>query len=121
MRHDKPLHGPIVTLLRLTYASIIATGFDGHQEFAAIAEHARTANAATCIGGVLAFDGLQFLQILEGDAATVEALFARIVADPRHYGVVCLRRTRIVTRHFPAWGMRRQPAIDLLQLSEAIR
>ena len=107
--------------LRLTYASIAATGFNGHREYPAIVDHARPANRLAGIGGVLAFDGHQFLQILEGPVEQVEALFARITADPRHYGVVCLRHTAVAVRYFDEWGMRRQPAIDILQLSERIR
>ena len=104
--------------LRLTYASIIVDGIDGHHQFGLITDHAEISNRASSIGGVLAFDGLQFLQILEGSQTSVEALYERIGADPRHHGVVCLRTTLTDVRHFDYWGMRRQPAIEMLMLSQ---
>ena len=104
--------------LRLTYASIIVDSIDGRQEFCDITDHAEIRNRELSIGGVLSFDGLQFLQILEGDRKSVEALYGRIGADPRHHGVVCLRTTLTDVRHFDYWGMRRQPAIEMLMLSQ---
>ena len=47
---------------------------------------ARRNNAAVGVTGMLVVGGRRFLQALEGPDAAVDAVFARIAQDPRHYG-----------------------------------
>lgn len=57
------------------------------------------------VTGSLIFDKVWFLQILEGELASVEATYRRIQGDARH-GEVTLMSTRpILQRQFPDWGM----------------
>jgi Sensors of blue-light using FAD len=55
-------------------------------------------------GCLLHIDG-SFLQVLEGDAATVNALFTKIGRDPRHTHVVTLITREIEATQFPDWSM----------------
>lgn len=55
-----------------------------------IARSARAHNPPRGITGALLFDGERFCQLLEGPAAEVRDLMARIEADPRHTALVTL-------------------------------
>lgn len=46
-----------------------------------------------------------FLQVLEGEQSSVEALFARIGEDPRHCRVMVLLRRSIDAPQFAEWSM----------------
>ena len=68
-------------------------------------EHARERNAQRGITGALVYvDGI-FLQILEGDAATLKALMARISSDLRHEAVTVLQEGDVPSRRFSDWTM----------------
>ncbi|MGD9545440.1 MAG: BLUF domain-containing protein [Methylocystis sp.] len=58
------------------------------------------------ISGALLYNGLNFLQILEGPHQALTPLYLKIRKDPRHSGVVKLIHERISTRSCPDWGMR---------------
>jgi hypothetical protein len=67
----------------------------------AILAQARNGNARSGITGLLIFDGLHFLQHLEGPPPQVQQLATRIFADPRHtqlhviyQGPLAMRRCR---------------------------
>jgi hypothetical protein len=66
---------------------------------------ARTRNTTAGISGMLLHVDGAFLQILEGDAKRVRALFSRIGGDARHHKVVLLLEREIATRNFPDWSM----------------
>jgi len=53
----------------------------------------------------LFFDGVRFLQVLEGPEDAVAAAFERISADPRHMALVVLRDRQIDHRSFGGWAM----------------
>ena len=65
----------------------------------------RRNNAKAGVTGLLLSGGRRFLQALEGPDAEVEATFARIAADPRHFAIVQLNRGEISERQFGAWAM----------------
>lgn len=66
---------------------------------------ARTYNARHGIGGMLlSRDGL-FMQLLEGPAAAVDALYARIASDPRHCEVRLMVRAERTASLLPGWRM----------------
>ncbi len=66
---------------------------------------ARTKNAGKGVTGLLLYAEGNFLQILEGERVQVEALYAHIAGDPRHYGVVRLMRREVARRSFSDWRM----------------
>jgi hypothetical protein len=57
------------------------------------------------VTGFLMFDRARYHQILEGEAATVDKLYARIIEDSRHTNVETLSREEIQVRNFPEWSM----------------
>jgi hypothetical protein len=68
-------------------------------------EQAREHNAQRGITGALVYvDGI-FLQILEGEAATIKALMARISRDLRHEAVTVLQEGEVPSARFSDWTM----------------
>ena len=65
----------------------------------------RRNNSAGRISGLLLFNGKRFLQLLEGAAPLIEATYARILKDPRHFAVVKLSERVIEEREFGGWDM----------------
>ena len=65
----------------------------------------RRNNAAAEVTGLLLVGGRRFLQALEGPTEVVEATYARIKADPRHFAFVELGRRTIEAAEFGAWSM----------------
>ena len=63
-------------------------------------------NAALDVTGLLVFNGLNFMQALEGPTEQVLSVMQSIVNDPRHTGVVVISREAIAERAFPGWAMR---------------
>ncbi|NJS14935.1 MAG: BLUF domain-containing protein [Sphingopyxis sp.] len=71
-----------------------------------LVSHAQARNRTAGITGVMLYNGLNFLQLIEGDGAEIDACYARIKVDPRHSGVTILRETPLSIREFPEWAMR---------------
>ena len=92
-------------MLRLIYFSNAQLGLNS-QDLENIMTFSVSNNAATGITGILLFNGLNFLQILEGDEKKVDFLYARICADQRHSGLVVLQRKEISVLSYPQWGMK---------------
>ena len=95
-------------MIQLVYQSVTELD-DGSSTFfvevARILETSLTNNVSCSITGVLGYAGGRFLQILEGPAASVAALYDRIAADPRHRDVRILSRGTVEGRTFGAWSM----------------
>ncbi len=72
----------------------------------AMVETASERNRPLSISGALHYNGLNFLQILEGPHQTLTPLYLRIRKDPRRSGVVKLAHERISIRSYPDAGMR---------------
>lgn len=64
-----------------------------------------TNNARDELSGLLMFDGMRFLQVLEGSDKAVEAALRRIKADPRHFAFVTLSDKQVEGRSFGGWAM----------------
>jgi len=73
---------------------------------------ARTFNTAAEITGLLLFHDGNFIQIIEGDAARLDALMARIRADRRHGGIIVLESRGVEARVFPEWSMGYAPRLN---------
>jgi hypothetical protein len=91
-------------LHQLTYISTAPLGTT-EQAVEAILATSRQNNRRDAITGLLISDGTRFLQVLEGDIATVEATFTRIRSDPRHRAAVVLGSKSVSDRHFGRWDM----------------
>jgi hypothetical protein len=76
----------------------------------AILMTARRNNARRGITGALICRHDIYLQLIEGDADAIDALFARISEDDRHLAVTLLSRAAAPDRIFPDWAMLHDPA-----------
>jgi len=98
---------------RLIY---ISTAIDSIQnsDIDDIVATAERVNEMQSITGVLMFNGLNFLQLLEGPRSNVENIFNRILTDRRHVSVTTVLSEAAQMRIFPDWQMaaRRTPALD---------
>jgi hypothetical protein len=93
-----------MNLIQLVYASLSA-GPIGSSEMIDILEPARANNERDSITGLLAFSGVAFLQVLEGERAIITRRFARIAADKRHRDVELIGVLYPTERRFPDWTM----------------
>ena len=91
-------------MFQMVYLSEYA-GDDIERDLAKILETARRHNEPAAITGLLLYLAGSFIQVLEGDAEAVRALFGRICADPRHRQVVVLLEHEVARRLFPDWSM----------------
>ncbi|MGI4874549.1 MAG: BLUF domain-containing protein [Janthinobacterium lividum] len=89
----------------LLYRSQAVAPLDEAQ-LTALMEQARTYNEAHHITGLLCYSSSgHFVQLLEGPAEQVHALFAKIQQDPRHKCVQALSDYETKTRWFADWRM----------------
>ncbi len=91
-------------MFRLIYVSTAKFGL-AESDLSNILEEATTANAQRGITGVLLFNGLNFLQMLEGKQPDVREVFQRIVRDSRHASVVTILQEAADEPVFPDWSM----------------
>lgn len=71
---------------------------------------ARRFNTSVDVSGVLLFHKGTFLQVLEGEPAALDAVFARVQGDTRHRGMRILHRAALTQRQFSDWSMGWVPA-----------
>ena len=70
-----------------------------------LVEYGTKRNAADNITGCLVFNGMNFMQLIEGADDAIDACMARIAKDDRHSGVVTIRERECEARECPEWGM----------------
>ena len=93
----------------LIYTSTANIGLDAAELQRQLARW-RTTNARLHITGLLLYSHAgHIMQVLEGDAALVHALFAVIAADIRHRSVVKLADGPVPDRAFVEWSMHFRP------------
>ena len=68
-------------------------------------DKARTHNTRNGLTGMLTFGSDRFLQALEGPPEAVNALYEKILRDPRHDHVRLLGYQAIPHRRFSTWSM----------------
>lgn len=88
----------------LVYISTATQTFD-QPALDALAADAKVFNAANGVTGFMVFNGLNFMQLIEGPGDAVRDCLKRIVADDRHQGVVTISDRIISEREFPNWEM----------------
>lgn len=94
-------------IIRLCYASQRDQNRENLlEELQDILSTARHFNAQHDICGVLYYADHRFFQCLEGEKSIVEALFADIQTDERHYQVIHLQTENIEQRQFKQWSMK---------------
>ncbi len=91
-------------MYRLIYVSSAADTLTA-DDLQAIVATAQRNNAAREITGVLLFNGLNFLQVLEGPRRQVEQLYTQITMDRRHVSVGKVLDEAMEERLFSKWPM----------------
>jgi hypothetical protein len=91
-------------LIQICYASVASKPFE-EPALQALLTKARANNGRDGITGLLLYGNGHFVQVLEGDEGPVDALYAKIVGDPRHRQVFQLYRDEVTTRDFARWDM----------------
>ena len=91
-------------LIQLIYVSTARAGL-GETDLADIVGASQRNNLRDGLTGLLVFNGLNFMQALEGPEDALTRTFRAICSDPRHEGVVAIATKRIVEREFPDWSM----------------
>jgi len=92
---------------RMYYVSRFARPLS-QADLAKLLDQAVRNNRRKNITGFLVCLGDSFFQVLEGPTPTVDRLYhERIVPDPRHTDVICLKaENRVQRRMFPEWSMK---------------
>jgi AcrR family transcriptional regulator len=85
-----------------------------------LAGEAAARNLRIGVTGLLFSISDRFIQVLEGDAETVGALYRRISADPRHGQVIKVLDAAINDRAFADWSMRLVTEDELTGREQAI-
>jgi len=91
-------------LYSLVYVSSATKPFSV-DELRALLERARANNTKLDVSGMLLYKDGNFMQVLEGEEATVKALYATIAKDDRHAGAITLLNGPTTARAFGEWSM----------------
>jgi hypothetical protein len=91
-------------LVRLLYASH-ATGPVNCALIQEIMQQSHGYNPHNGITGILCHSDKLYMQVLEGGRDAINALYAKILRDPRHTDVVLLHYEEICERHYAGWTM----------------
>ena len=70
-----------------------------------ILANSRARNAALGVTGMLLYDDGNFMQVLEGSPPAVDAIYASIERDARHYALIKILEENTEGRSFPDWSM----------------
>lgn len=92
-------------MLSLIYVSV-ATQALGSPEVEDLARHAAASNAEHEITGLLAYNSVSFMQLLEGNGDDVLSTMRRIEQDSRHSSITYIRQDARDHRECPDWSMR---------------
>lgn len=91
-------------LVRLLYASH-AVGKVDCALVQEIMQQSHAHNPHNGITGILCHSDKLYMQVLEGGRAAINALYAKILRDPRHTNVVLLDYEEICERRYAGWTM----------------
>ncbi|WP_426059890.1 BLUF domain-containing protein [Hymenobacter sp. B1770] len=95
-----------------------ATTLPTEADLQRLLDQSREWNAEASITGLLLYSNGRYVQVLEGPQTEVQALYARILRDPRHTQVATLSEGLGPARRFAAWRMAlgnvAQPAVARL-------
>lgn len=91
-------------LKTLTYVSRASLDIT-ERDLVAILESARRRNSLEGITGLLIFNGVRFLQIIEGAEAAIDTLVSDLRRDSRHTSFEIQDERIVEARSFPEWSM----------------
>jgi hypothetical protein len=91
-------------MIQLSYLSSVAHPMST-PDLVRLLQECLANNERSDVTGMLIYGNDTFLQTLEGQEETVDALYGKIVQDPRHSNVKSLSRRMIETRQYSDWSM----------------
>lgn len=90
----------------VVYTSRIApTESDPATLLSTIVQRSQTANQAAGITGAMIHQDGQIIQVIEGEEASIDLLYRKICADPRHTDITELYQQPIIKRSFKQWSL----------------
>ncbi|WP_284124890.1 BLUF domain-containing protein [Parerythrobacter aestuarii] len=92
-------------MLSLMYVSRAEPGITP-EDVKGLAHRAAENNARRRVTGLLAYNSLSFMQLLEGEGAAVLETMRGIERDSRHSGITYIRQDERENRECPDWSMR---------------
>jgi Sensors of blue-light using FAD len=92
-------------LVHCIYCSASTAGDLNPAQLSVLLDKCRSSNAKREVTGMLLYQHRSFFQVLEGDRSTIENLFEKISADPRHERVIKVIQEPIAERAFASWSM----------------
>ncbi len=92
-------------MISLIYVSKASDGVSS-EDVSDLAQHSARKNAECGVTGMLAYNSVRFMQLLEGTEIAVMQTMERISSDSRHGEVAILRKTGVQRRECPDWSMR---------------
>ena len=93
-----------MALFEIIYVSLASRDLPA-EELVQLLDKARAHNASQGITGMMVYHRREFMQLLEGEQAAVQALYDRIAGDPRHQQLRRIWDGPIRERGFSDWGM----------------
>jgi hypothetical protein len=93
-----------MALYEIIYTSLASRDMPP-EELAQLLDKARAHNASQGITGMMIYHRREFMQLLEGEQAVVQALYNRIASDPRHQQLRKIWDGPVRERGFADWGM----------------
>ena len=92
------------TIHRIVYVSS-ANGLFDKAALLDLLNKARDNNRRLDVTGMLLYKDGDFIQLLEGERTTVQALYRTIAGDPRHSGTILILEEDVPERIFSDWSM----------------
>lgn len=113
-----PDHSPLHALVYISRSALGLTNAELEDILAASSARNRSLD----VTGALLFDGLAFLQYIEGPQPAIATVFARVEASRRHSDIRVLARGQVDARYFTRWSMAcRHVDASMIQRLEASR
>jgi hypothetical protein len=91
-------------LFRIVYVSTAVPGL-GDRDIDSLLNISQSNNDERFITGYLVHNGASFMQLIEGPFDEVDEIYARILRDRRHTGIVRIQAEWASARVFPNWSM----------------
>ena len=91
-------------MIQISYLSKASSPMSAEQ-LVSLLQQCHCNNTARDVTGMLFYGNGTFLQVIEGEATTVDELVGRIARDPRHEDIRILSRKPIERREHSDWSM----------------
>jgi hypothetical protein len=91
-------------MIQISYLSKASSPMSAEQ-LVSLLQQCHGNNTARDVTGMLFYGNGTFLQVIEGEATTVDELVGKIARDPRHEDIRILSRKAIEHREHPDWSM----------------